>query len=241
MRRTGDRIEIPGDYQHRALHDGPATQRFWHLGKLMAVEALLDPQPGDVLLDVGCGSGVLAARMAGLPGTRVVGIDANPAAVAFGRSAYAAPNLEFREGLVDDLDLTDLQPNKIAFLEVIEHIYPEQALATLRGFHRLLRPGGRVVVSTPNERSLWPVIEWALDRLAVAPTMAEEQHVASYDPRTLAALGVQAGFRVRDVRTLHLAAPWAAGLSFGLAHRLHGLEQWLRVPFGALVLATFER
>jgi hypothetical protein len=64
----------------------------------------------------------------------VVGIDGNPAAVAFARRTYAAPNLEFREGLVDALDLGALGPNKLAFIEVVEHVYPEQARATLRQF-----------------------------------------------------------------------------------------------------------
>jgi 2-polyprenyl-3-methyl-5-hydroxy-6-metoxy-1,4-benzoquinol methylase len=240
-RRVGDEVAVPGDYQHRALREGWAAQRFWHQGKLDEVERLLDPRAGDVIVDVGCGSGVLAGRLAQHAGTTVIGIDANPAALEFARRTYQAPNLEFRAGMADELELAALAPTKIAFIEVIEHVYPDQARATLRRFHAALPPGGRLVISSPNARSLWPVLEWTLDRLALVPHLAGDQHVASYHPRSLAALGEEVGFRAREVRTVHLLAPWLAPVSWRLAERVHALEQRRPLPFGALALVSFER
>jgi 2-polyprenyl-3-methyl-5-hydroxy-6-metoxy-1,4-benzoquinol methylase len=240
-RRTGDTITIPGDYQYRALHDGRPEQRFWHFGKYRQVERLLDLQNGDVALDVGCGSGILAGMLAQHPNVQVIGVDGSPSAISFARDKYHFPNLEFREGLVDALNLNDVRITKIAFLEVIEHIYPDQGLKTLRQFYELLAPGGRLVISTPNSRSLWPAIEWSLDHLSLVPKLAEEQHVASYNPTSLAKLGEAAGFRVHDIRTLHLLAPWVAGISWKLAVTLHDIEQHRPLPFGSLILATFER
>ena len=46
-RRTGDRIEIAGDYQYRAIHDGGAIQRFWHQSKLLLIDRLLRPAGGE--------------------------------------------------------------------------------------------------------------------------------------------------------------------------------------------------
>lgn len=240
-RRAGDTVAIPGDYQHRALHDGWAAQRYWHHGKLAEAERLLAPRSGDVILDAGCGSGVLAGRLGRSRGVHVVGVDGNPAAVGFARSQYGAPNVEFCEGLVDELDLADRRINKIAFLEVIEHVYPEQAEATLRCFRALLPPGGRLVVSTPNSLSPWPLIEFALDRSGLAPQLAEEQHVASYTRRSLCRLGERCGLRVVEARTIHFLAPWLAPIGWPVAAAAQAVERVLRTPFGALAMVAFER
>ena len=240
-RRTGDRIAIGGNYQHNAITSGPAPQRFWHEAKLREAMRWLNPTPGDLILDVGCGSGVLADRLAATAGTRVIGVDGNPAAIEFASAQYQRANLEFRRGLVDELGFTPGSISKIAFLEVIEHIETHQGLAVLQSFHKLLRPGGLAVISTPNIRSLWPAIEWAMDAFRLAPHMAEDQHVAYYHRGSLSRLGEQAGFRVAGCRTINFAAPWLAWLNWRLAERIHAWETARNQPLGSIVVMAFEK
>ncbi len=108
---------------------------------------------------MGCGSGVAASLLAQTNGTQILGIDVSEDAINYARSQFQSPNLKFEVGLVDELDFEDASIDKIALLEVIEHIYPEQALKALGEYFRLLKPGGRLVVTTPNSHSLWPIIE----------------------------------------------------------------------------------
>jgi SAM-dependent methyltransferase len=146
----------------------------------------------------------------------------------------------YRLGLVDEIGLPDQSVTKITFLEVIEHVHERQALEVLRCFHRILKPGGRAVISTPNYASLWPMIEWLMDALKLAPHMADDQHVAFYTARSLAALGAKAGLKLIAHRTVNFAAPWIAMLNWKAAEAVHRLETARSQPLGSLLLMTFE-
>lgn len=239
-RRVGDAIPIPGNYQFRAAHDGRAPQRFWHQRRFAACLDMLELDGDMRVLDAGCGSGVFADLVAQHPGARVTAVDGNPAAIAFAREKYPRSNLEFRQGLVDELDFVPSSFDRISCLEVIEHIHLDQAKHMLATFHRLLRPGGRLVISTPNVRSYWPALEWTLDQLRLVPQMEGEQHVAGYHPESLRALGTGCGFRHLRTRTLFVVSPWLAVASWRLAQTAHDWEQRTGTGLGALLVQSFE-
>ena len=99
------------------------------------------------VLDAGCGVGYGTALLAG-SARRVVGVDVDPQAIAYARGRYASPNVEFREGDVQALDLPDAAFDVVCSFETIEHVPDRDAfVAEMR---RLLRPGGAFLVSTPR-------------------------------------------------------------------------------------------
>lgn len=240
-RRMGDEINIPGEYQHKVLESGRVPQRFWHHVKYLEAARWLDPQAGDYILDIGCGSGVLASRLAQTKGTQVVGIDVKEEAIAYAKSQFKGSNLKFEVGLVDELNIRDASVDKIAMLEVIEHIYPDQALKAMREYFRLLKPGGLLVITTPNARSLWPLIEWGLDLFRLVPNLKDDQHVDDYHAAKLIALAKGVGFQLITCHTIHFVAPWLARLNWQLALKVHRLEQSRSHRLGNLLLACFEK
>ena len=236
--RVGDQIAIAGDYQYRALHAGHAAQRFWHYNKQLTIARYLPPRPGELVIDVGCGSGVIADFLAE-SGASVIGIDGSDAAITFARQTFQRENLRFVKGLVDRSFEAPRPANSIYCLETIEHIYPEQALEMLRVFHSRLAPGGHVYITTPNAHSAWPVLEWALDTFGLAPNMAGDQHVAAYSRRTLARLCTRAGFTIERMITTSLFAPWLAPLSWKLALATNAAETGL--PFGCILVCVARK
>src|SRR5207244_12308333 len=116
-------------------------------------------------------------------------------------AGFGRANLRSEQRLVDDEMQLDRAVDKFYSLEVIEHIYRPQGVAMLRNFRRLLRPGGSALITTPNYRSAWPLLEWTLDTFGLVPKMAGEQHVEHYHRKKLAAVAREAGLAGGRIRT----------------------------------------
>ena len=240
QRRTGDTIAIDGAYQYKALTEGNPVQRFWHEAKQLVIDRFLPPEPGDFVMDVGCGSGVISNHLAE-GDAEVIAVDGNPAAIAFARKQFPSEKIRFVNGLVDELFDAGRPVDKIYCLEVIEHVYYDQVVNMLKAFHALLKPGGRAFLTTPNYASLWPVIEFACDKLQKTATMRGDQHVCHFTPKRLRNVSREAGFEVERLASFCLAAPWAAPLGQGLARRIHNIEVALPIPAGSILLAVIRK
>ena len=107
--------------------------------------ALLAPQLGGELLDVGCGQQPYRGYLSHLTRIRACDYDARRGDVDFSCPA-------------DCLPLPEASLDSILCTEVLEHV--PDPLAVWREFHRVLRPGGRVLLSTPM---YWPSHEQPYD------------------------------------------------------------------------------
>lgn len=132
--------------------DSALAEEYDFLARTTARERYADllallPRQRDRALDVGCGTGVLASRLAG-EFRRVVGIDISPAMIAVARRGC----VEHRRDNVD-LVLADMQAlpfTRSAFDLVVSTaaIHYARIAETLAVLQRLVRPGGRLIVSS---------------------------------------------------------------------------------------------
>ena len=141
---------------------------------------LLAPGPGRRVLDLGCGRGevLLACARAG---AEVCGLDYAAAAVAISRETLAdVPGAEVVQGDVTRLPWPAGHFDAVLNGDVIEHVVPEDALRMLREVHRVLKPGGRLVVHTaPNRLFLaltWPAARPLLRLAGHGETVAKLDH-----------------------------------------------------------------
>jgi 2-polyprenyl-3-methyl-5-hydroxy-6-metoxy-1,4-benzoquinol methylase len=233
-RRVGDTVAIVGNYQWLAANSKNLVQRFWHGTKKSAIAALCPLKENSLALDVGCGSGVISAFLADQYRAKVIGLDGNPLAIEFASKQF--PQAQFECRLVDDEFDTPQMVDGIYCLELIEHIYRNQAVVLLSNFHRLLKPGGKLLITTPNYKSLWPVIEWFMDFLKIAPNLDGDQHVTFYKPKTLKDLVEECGFEVQQVRSNCFLAPWLAPFSYRLAEWLDKRELKMKWFMGSIIV-----
>jgi len=150
-----------------------------------------DLKPGADVLDIGCGNGVLSLYCA-KHGGQVLGIDISDKAAE--ASQIAAKNLglsklaSFKASPLEDL--RDTQAYDLVVLsEVIEHI-PDDAAAMAK-IARILKPGGKVYITTPTSYALAHRLRLLMFRNDDFDRRVG--HVRRYTPKTLAALVKAAG------------------------------------------------
>ncbi len=109
-------------------------------------EALLRLLPPLVIADLGAGEGTLALMLA-RNAERVIAVDSSRKMVEYGKDVVernGITNLEYRLGDMEELPLNDREVDLVLVHQALHHvIHPERALQEA---HRILRPGGRIVL-----------------------------------------------------------------------------------------------
>jgi SAM-dependent methyltransferase len=240
-----DYHSVAGDYQYRALHSGHPMQRFWHRGKLVMIDQLIRPHlsAGSRLLEIGCGAGNLLLQ-ATVAGSYPVALDLSMQALTFVRSRLkeiestvdVPSGFSCTQAIGEYLPFEEDSFDCVLLSEVIEHLEAPQI--SIREAMRALCPGGRLLITTPNYRSFWPLMEWAVDRMNMAPKMAGEQHISRFHPSSLKKMLVEAGLSMEYAGSIYSLSPFLSLISSEQAN--HQLQRELRgrSPWGMILVAV---
>ncbi|MFJ5884171.1 class I SAM-dependent methyltransferase [Kitasatospora cineracea] len=146
------RPAAPADQAGPAWDADRYDRQFGYVSSLAkGVVDLLDPAPGEHVLDLGCGTGELAAEIAAR-GARVTGTDSDPAMVA-----AAARRLGTEVLLADGHDFRLAEPVDAVFSNAALH-WMTRPQEVVRSVHRALRPGGRFVAELGGARNVAGII-----------------------------------------------------------------------------------
>ncbi|PXY20685.1 class I SAM-dependent methyltransferase [Prauserella muralis] len=167
---------------------GVPEENYWFRRHEAAYHVLLPYCAGATVLEAGCGEGYGAALIAG-KAARVLAVDYDEQATAHVGRRYPRTD-PVRANLVF-LPVGDATIDVVANFQVIEHLWDQ--LGFLAECRRVLRPGGRLLVTTPNRLTFTPGSDTPLN----------PYHTRELAPSELDELLREAGFAVERLHGLH--------------------------------------
>jgi 2-polyprenyl-3-methyl-5-hydroxy-6-metoxy-1,4-benzoquinol methylase len=192
---------------HLAWSDGAVRWIFSGVAKHLPAQYryLSRPKPGATLLDVGCGNGDFLSKVQPL-GWRATGLEFDPQACAVGLRR----GLDIVHGAVPGSGLREDSFDAVTMHHVIEHVHDPRAV--LEEVFRLLKVGGRIVVTTPNWCSYGSNLYGRYWRGLEPP-----RHLVLFTPDTLLKLAVNIGFIEPEIRVFPEAAHFYFQQSYAIA------------------------
>jgi 2-polyprenyl-3-methyl-5-hydroxy-6-metoxy-1,4-benzoquinol methylase len=168
--------------------------------------------PGTRVLDAGCGEGVLVEEFA----TRlnIEGIDPN----------YSSDRV--RSGSLTALPYGDNSFERATCLDVLEHLTYEDQPKALRELHRVLKPGGELLISIPNLAHLQSRIHFLLQGRLIR-TASEEKHPGDRPAAEYIRLAERTGFTLTSRRGIFPTVPILTRLIRRHPRSLLPLHRWL--------------
>ena len=165
---------------------------------------------GARVLEIGCAAGDLLRPMRDCAGLSVCGVEMSPYAADIAREQYG---LDVYTGTIFDAPFPNGAFDAVIMRHVVEH-FPSPRLALERSA-ALLRPGGLILVSTPNFDSL--------DRRVFGENWYDydtPRHLTLFSAKTLARMLEKEGFAIQSIGHSLLPNDWVHSLRYVLQERL---------------------
>ncbi|NLE82464.1 MAG: class I SAM-dependent methyltransferase [Rhodococcus sp.] len=185
---VGVRDDAPLPLTGERTVPGIPEENYWFRRHEVVYLDLLPRCADKTVLEAGSGEGYGANMIADVA-TKVTGLDYDESAVEHVRARY--PRVEMVHGNLAELPLEDASVDVVVNFQVIEHLWDQAQF--LRECFRVLKPGGELLVSTPNRITFSPGRDTPLNPF----------HTRELNAAELTELLVEAGFTVSVMTGVH--------------------------------------
>ncbi|GAA1480943.1 class I SAM-dependent methyltransferase [Gordonia sinesedis] len=198
---------------------GIPAENYWFRRHEVAYDHIAGLCHGRRVLEAGAGEGYGAAMLAAAGAVSVTCVDYDDSAVAHMRRRY--PDLIVHQANLVDLPLPDASVDTVVNFQVIEHLWDQPRF--IAECLRVLRPGGELLISTPNRITFSPGLDVPLNPF----------HTRELDAAELTELLVDGGFELAQMRGVHhgerlraIDAAWGGSIIDAQIRRALAGEEW---------------
>lgn len=246
--KTFDYSTIPLGYYDKIAARRKGMRSFWHYLKFKRIIDVFGIN-NDSILDIGCFAGTFLGMIPESTFKVQYGIDILKDQVEYANDKYGNDFRKFF--LFEDFKKEDVYAERrfdvITLLEVIEHLTTTQIADIISIVYTNLKLDGRLIITTPNYASAWPLLEVILNK--VSDVKYVEQHITRFnyynffDKIGRIVPGFSEMFQPDFKTTTHLLTPYIAGISFKTADRISSAiphANW-KFPLGALLIVQLRK
>lgn len=177
-----------------AFHEGPMEEALQRFRSTVAIDIFSLLGLDKCFLDVGCGEGTVVGALKNAGFRHATGLDLSLKRLSDTRLKHPGPF--YLAGLVQQLPFASNAIAGVSAFEIYEHVPPEDGPVMLAEIYRVLEPGGKLILSTLNRKSL--------ARRIMSSASTVEAHFNEVAYNQLQDNIRQAGFTIQEVRGVGL-------------------------------------
>tara|TARA_S200000501_G_C20609682_1_gene649707 strand:+ start:60 stop:764 length:705 start_codon:yes stop_codon:yes gene_type:complete len=218
---------VEAGYYDKVYKKNKGIQSAWHHIKFKYIKKKIIKSKSH--LDIGCGPGTFL----GMLNKKAIGIDIAKNQINYAKKNYTDKKLKF---LVykNKIPLKSKSVDTISLIELIEHIDDEDVNFLLKECRRVLKKDGELYLSTPNYHSLWPLLEIVLN--LISPVDYKHEHINKFNKKKLKKTLQKNGFKILELNSFILCAPFLAPFSFKISMLMINLENLITKFFPGFLL-----
>ena len=226
---------VPIGYYDKIYKKQRGLQSKWHHQKFNLIKDKI--KRNSYHLDFGCSSGTFIGSLN--PTIKSIGVDIAKDQIKYAKQNYNSKNKSFKNCKLP-LPFKNDYFDVITIIEIVEHCDNKENKRILNELYRVLKPGGILILTTPNYSSLWPILEKIVS--IVGPIDYRDQHINRFNKKKLYKFISQKPFKSIKINSFIYFAPFFSNLSWKLSNFVENIEKlFLKLPCGFLLFGVFKK